>query len=188
MKDNDLIFYFNDNNKLVYWNLLLYITISFTFLYFGYFIEKTLSIKLVLFIIVSFFYISSFINYLRFLRVKISNKNVALKFDDIGIIDNILTNDTIRWEELDSVKFATTTKENTNGYLLLFFYNEEERIKKLFFFKIIFIKINKKLFGTHFAIQLNSKKNNIQDVLTFCLMNISKKNLDRQITRNISNN
>lgn len=116
---------------------------------------------------------------------KSENKNIAVKIDEKGITDNILTNKLIKWEDIKDLKLGVTTKVT---YLLIFLENEYMYQKDLSFVKKNILKLNLAMFGTGFSLQLALPESDRQEFLSFCIKNLSKSKLNQQISKTISDN
>jgi hypothetical protein len=112
-------------------------------------------------------------------------KKIAVKIDEKGITDNILTKKLIKWEDVKDIKLGVASKAT---YLLVFLENEHEYQKDLSLVKNTILKLNLSMFGTGFSLQLALPEDKRQEFLSFCIQNLSKSRLNKQISKTISDN
>lgn len=180
----EMVFYSDSQTriKVIYWILFILLIVSFA-IYKLYGEDQILT--LMIYLNLGFFLNRIILSFFSDPSKKSYTKNIAVKIDEKGITDNILTNKLIKWEDIKDLKLGVTTKVT---YLLIFLENEYEYQKDLSFVKKNILKLNSTMFGTGFSLQLALPESDRQGFLSFCIKNLSKSKLNQQISKTISDN
>lgn len=180
----EMVFYLDSQirKKLVYF--MFFSILSFGMINYSVYLGLTY-IKYLLYILWGVFFGRTMVDFFSEKLKKAETKNIAVKIDEQGITDNILTKKLIKWEDVKDIKLGVATKAT---YLLIFLENEHEYQKDLNFVKKTVLKLNLSIFGTGFSLQLALPEDKRQEFLSFCIQNLSKSRLNKQISKSISDN
>lgn len=180
----EMVFYSDSQTRIKGIYLILFVLLLLSFVTYKLYGEDQILI-LMIYLNLGFFLNRIILSFFSKSDKKIKDAKIAVKIDEQGITDNILTKKLIKWEDVKDIKLGVATKTT---YLLIFLENEHEYQKDLSFIKNTVLKLNLSIFGTGFSLQLALPEDKRQEFLSFCIQNLSKSRLNKQISKTISDN